>query len=299
MWASAAPQGSQPPAYQPGSYGKAGKSNVNVTQALCIAPVVTFAVTAVACSFLWSQPILAGAVSLAAFANVIRTGVPPRAGGAAGLPFESLMAVCMGLMALVAGAVTGLYAYEAYGQSFLAITLGRSYDNVLASFPGAAYSDGGQFRFASSSTVDTSKALGYRDIQTYCVAPIVDAGSAQLRRVSFWAVGIDCCGWRGDFRCNDAGVEGAKSAVMAADDGIFSRPRTQYIRAATQAAAEYDLTVGDTALFIHWVQDPKKEQWANLFKAVGVDALGTGVFALGTLAALAYAQARSGRLSDD
>ena len=36
--------------------------------------------------------------------------------------------------------------------------------------------------------------------------------------------------------------------------------REHYGAQATQAAAEYDLTVGDTALFIHWVQDPKKEQ---------------------------------------
>ena len=38
---------------------------------------------------------------------------------------------------------------------------------------------------SSSSTcsiANWAQALGYRDIQTYCVAPIVDAGSAQLRR---------------------------------------------------------------------------------------------------------------------
>lgn len=287
----------QPPAYPAGGsgYGKAGKAPINLRVALVVFPLVTFVMTAVSCTFVWSEPILAVSFSLMALANSIRKGAPPSTwGGPHGLPFESLMAIYSSLMALVAGGVTGAYAYEAYGQPFLAVTLGRSYDNVLASFPGAAYADGGQFRFASSSTVDTSKALGYRDIQTYCVAPIIDSGETQIRRVSFWAVGIDCCGWRGDFRCHDAGNVGARSAVVAADDGIFSKSKTEYIRAAKQAAAEYDLAVGVNAIFVHWVQDPKQVQWTNFVKALGVDALGAGGFSLVALASMAYAQARAG-----
>ena len=47
-------------------------------------------------------------------------------------------------------------------------------------------------------------------VHTYaCIHTYINTYAPLAGRVSFWAVGIDCCGWRGDFRCNDAGVEGA------------------------------------------------------------------------------------------
>jgi len=38
---------------------------------------------------------------------------------------------------------------------------------------------------------------------TYCVAPIL---SADAEKAEFWAVGVDCCGARASFMCDDAAV---------------------------------------------------------------------------------------------
>merc|ERR1719464_392413 len=114
------------------------------------------------------------------------------------------------LFAVAAGMLTGVYAHEAYTGPFYGVALGREYHNILASSQGAAYADAGRLHFAETSNVDTNRVLGHKDGRRYCVAPIIDSGNAQMMKISFWAVGLDCCGSRGDFTCGDAGSSSAR-----------------------------------------------------------------------------------------
>merc|ERR1719464_2253893 len=146
------------------------------------------------------------------------------------------------LFAVAAGMLAGVYAHEAYTGPFYGVAMGRTYHDVLASSQAAAYADAGKLYFAETSDVDTSRVLGHKDGRRYCVAPIIDRGTAQARKVSFWAIGLDCCGIRSRFECGDAGSK-ARGGARAPPDGVFDRPSAGFLKAVRQAAHVYDLEV--------------------------------------------------------
>lgn len=184
--------------------------------------------------------------------------------------------------AAVLGVLTGIYAHEAYASPYYVVALGREYQNVLASSSSAAYGDAGKLHFANTSGLDYTRVLGYQNQRRYCVAPVVDSGAAQTTRVGFWAVGTDCCDFRGSFECGDAGANAGnvKSGSRAPRDGIFERRRTNFIHAIEQAAAVYNLQVDTDPILVNWVADPAGAQGASLAAAFGVVFLGAGFFVL-------------------
>lgn len=184
------------------------------------------------------------------------------------------------LLAVVLGTATGIFAYEHFMRTFYNLAYGREYQNVVASSPAAAYADAGKLYFADTSTVDLSKALGYKREHTYCVAPIIDSGPEQVRTIGFFAIGLDCCGSRGEFECGGAGEDQARGGVRAPVDGVFEFSHSAFMDAVMQAAAVYDIEPEEEPLLVHWVKDPNREQRNAILATLGTVILGTGLFVI-------------------
>lgn len=176
------------------------------------------------------------------------------------------------LFALVFGTLAGLYNYEAHMGPYWNYDESREYTNVLPSEPAASFMDAGKIQFAQAARVDTTESVGYKHGDTYCVAPIKDANSGS--RVEFWAVCVNQCGGRRDFRCDDASDPTARGAVTLIDHSTFMPSQMEYFhRAVKEAEASFDLVSSSEPLFVRWLKDPDTYQ-KDMFDA------GTGHFVL-------------------
>jgi len=108
------------------------------------------------------------------------------------------------MVALSAGWTVGLFADGAYMDEYWRIEHGASYQDVLASGAGsAAYSDASMLQFRQNTFVDTERTLGYMEKgQVYCAAPVT--GQAFSNSPLYYAVGMNCCDQRSNFRCGQA-----------------------------------------------------------------------------------------------
>lgn len=181
-------------------------------------------------------------------------------------------------LAVFLGGVTGMNAEESYMSQFYAITFFSEYENVLASTPGAAYSDAGKVWFAESSKVDHDKSIGFKDKMVYCAAPIIDKNQGR-KSIAFWAIGFDCCDARGKFRCGATG-NSVRGGVRAPPDGIFAQDNGKFLKAVNQSAAVNNFDVDQDVILLHWVKDPDHEARTKFFTALGADFIGAGLFAL-------------------
>jgi len=209
-------------------------------------------------------------------------GLLPQLGGKGAMKAMRVwLHIVVAWLAVFLGGVTGMNAEENYMSQFYAITFGREYENVLASAPGAAYSDAGKVFFAKSSTVDHAKSIGFKEKMVFCAAPILDSNQKR-KTVAFWAIGYDCCDARGNFKC---GAEGDKvrGGVRAPPDGVFAQDRGMFLKAVNQSAAVNNLYVDQDVILLHWVEDPEAEALKKFFSALGADFIGAGLFALLTL----------------
>merc|ERR1719183_150155 len=168
-------------------------------------------------------------------------------------------------LAVFLGAVTGLNAEESYMSQFYAISFGQEYENVLASTPGAAYSDAGKVYFATNSRVNHEKSVGFKEKLVYCAAPIID-NTTTRRTIAFWAIGYDCCEARGSFKCGAEGNQ-VRGGVRAPPDGVFAKDRGMFLKAVNQSAAVNNLVVDEDVILLHWVTDPDKEAITKFFSA--------------------------------
>lgn len=178
----------------------------------------------------------------------------------------------MGLLGLLLGVVLGLWLHENFMSSFWAITTGPWYTNALANNPSGTYGDAGAISWSESSMIDTTKAVGYQFQRTYCAAPVLtglDTAPDQTK-VNYWVVGIDCCGPRRSFWCDEAGNPETRWTIQEPSFSWLSRhDRAGYELAIRQAESFFDLTSDPDRLLLRWVEKPEKVQlyligWAFL-----------------------------------
>lgn len=167
---------------------------------------------------------------------------------------------------------------------YLLATQGREYMDVPPSAKTAEYADAGILKFTEDATLDTSRSFGYKaDDFTYCVAPVVSRNDAVHPtsagpKVTFWAVGKDCCGNRREFECDGAGETEVRSSFTVRDVGynfVTKRivPRTSrplYLAAVDAAKALHNLRSesDDEIILVRWAADPLDtlEVWSQRAK---------------------------------
>merc|ERR1719379_2441234 len=165
------------------------------------------------------------------------------------------------LIAWVVGVALGDLNFFYNTEPFYDVSNLNSYPSVDPSLmPGQQLMDAGQITFVPSARLDLRKAMGFRNLEIYCVAPIVNnatkPGSAGVTgSYDFWAVGLNCCsGASGDFACGEFNNPNAQSGlrVMRTDQSTF------YRLAVKQAEAAYGIRAKHP-LFFYWMQDPTME----------------------------------------
>jgi hypothetical protein len=132
----------------------------------------------------------------------------------------------------------------------------NNYNNVdVGQLSGAAVMDAGHLTFQAGTYVDTSKAVGFKDGSTYCVAPISPpkTGVGPLLTYDFWAAGVDCCsGVAGDFHCGEAnGKLLLGGATRILDSGNIAK----FTLATEQAGSFFHFRVGHP-IFLTTQEDP-------------------------------------------
>mmetsp|Transcript_42618 Transcript_42618/g.90223 ORF Transcript_42618/g.90223 Transcript_42618/m.90223 type:complete len:307 (+) Transcript_42618:86-1006(+) len=191
--------------------------------------------------------------------------------------FLVIFAVCCG----VAG---GTLLYGTYLKQVNSISSLRRYDNVLPSEPAAGRQDAGKIFFAHGSRADVFRSVGFKDKDTYCVAPISVDNDDSV--VQYWAVGVNCCRAREDMWCDDVGSPGVRGALRVPQGPRFVAGATgqlaqdNFRKAIALAEIEYGLQSADDALFVTWHRNPDRLE-SDLWRfAMGAWTVELAVYAL-------------------
>jgi len=182
-----------------------------------------------------------------------------------------LFATC--LLAWLLGSVAGDINFFHHAEPYYDITNLNTYPNVDPSLMrGQQLMDAGRIMFTEGTSLDLSRSMGFKNLELYCVAPIVAGKDPKhIPSYDFWAVGMNCCsGSRADFHCGEF-----NNAKAAAGLRLMRDDQRAYFRLAVQQAeAAYNIKA-DHPLFFSWMQDPIAEvttymDQANKYFLIGI-----------------------------
>lgn len=158
------------------------------------------------------------------------------------------------LFAWLLGLVAGDVNFYTNMEPFYDVSNLNTYRNVdPSSMRGTQLMDAGRISFTADAKLDVSMSMGFKNLNVYCVAPIVSGSDPKhMASYDFWAVGMDCCsGSRADFHCGEFNNARAAAGLrlMRDDQRPFFRLAVQQAEAAYKIRACHPL-------FFQWMADP-------------------------------------------
>lgn len=176
---------------------------------------------------------------------------------AQGLPYSTLGCLC--LLAVLLGIGAGNDCWDFGWQQWFWMNTGHGY-GVNATSSAAASIDAATVAFDAETSVDSSRAAGFRhDYSIYCAAPMLDPQAAGVEnpRVSFWAIGINCCNDFGSFTCDASRTISGGMGVVMYNKGMpcSGCNRDQFRLAIRKAAGAYNLISDPDALLVKYVRN--------------------------------------------
>lgn len=170
--------------------------------------------------------------------------------------FGPLFVMC--LLCWIFGLVIGNSNFASNMGPYYNLKSFQAYPDVQpGATSGRAVLDGGIFIFTPTASPDVSKAISFKNVDTYCVAPVTKNDDPVVA-YDFWAVGKNCCTMteKGSvqFDCvenGSLGTNGMGGLRVINDDAALP----YYTLALQQAKERYKIAV-NTPIFMEWVQDP-------------------------------------------
>jgi len=164
------------------------------------------------------------------------------------------------VIAVVVGATLGNLNFWSFMQRYYDYGSLNDYGSVdVSKMKGAQLMDGARVNFVNGTNLDLTKAMGFKNLDTYCVAPMTmtDSNNARttLANYDFWAVGLNCCsGDMTDFHCGEYNNPKARGGLRL----LREDERSFYRLAVQQAEAQYHIKATHP-LFFYWTEDPVSE----------------------------------------
>jgi hypothetical protein len=165
----------------------------------------------------------------------------------------------MSFLFFIAGLLVGNKNFVMNTQPYYDLTNLLDYSTVNPeTVRGQEMMDAGTVEFVNSATVDLKRIMSFRNMDTYCVAPITTG--VPLQSYDFWAVGLNCCGDGQDgsnFTCGDVEQLAAHGAVRV----VRNDDRAFYRLAVQQAQSAYNIRANHP-LFFYWSAHPKVTEFS-------------------------------------
>ncbi|CAK0891849.1 unnamed protein product [Prorocentrum cordatum] len=163
------------------------------------------------------------------------------------------------LLAWTLGVQFGNYIYTLYLRPFYDIDGLHAYAHVDPSkFRGQQLMDAGRIVFTRDARLDVRRSMGFKNQDTYCAAPITVGNEnvtfKELPSYDFWAVGLNCCGEKGDFTCGEYNNPDAHAGLRLMRDD-----QRKFFRLAVQQAESAFNIKSVHPVFVHFMQDPLAE----------------------------------------
>lgn len=172
-------------------------------------------------------------------------------------PSWSSFVAVTALISLIVASFIGQGIFLSYTRPFYDVDNLNEYASVdPMTMRGQELMDAGKVTFVAGTSLDLKRAMSFKNVDSYCVAPITGPSRQPLSSYDFFAVGKNCCdGDYGDtsvvnFKCGAYDSTTANGGIRLVKDD----ERAWYRLAIQQAESAYGIKANHP-LFFTWVEN--------------------------------------------